>query len=166
MPGSTFMAWLVVVGLVAVSTPRGSTRPPSWLRPVSRWRRRRVSWRAGSGARNARPAGMSSAPPRAGRWRRRRRPRYSRSSCRCGWWHGCGRTPPGRSGLSPRWSPRRWRSSCRGRADSAREGERAGGRDAVRLRSSRGGGIVGRLPHPGSRTAPSHWRGGRGSESW
>ena len=47
MLGSTFMAWLVVVGLVAVSTPRGSTRPPSWLRPVSRWRRRRVSWRAG-----------------------------------------------------------------------------------------------------------------------
>ena len=42
-------------------------------------------------------------------------------------------------------------------------GERAGGRDRVRLRSPGGRGTVGRLPHPGSRTAGAHRRARRGA---
>jgi hypothetical protein len=51
--------------------------------------------------------------------------------------------------------------------DHARTSRREAGRgpDAVRLRSPRRGGIVGRLPDPGSRTAAAHRRGGRESES-
>ena len=55
MSGSTFMAWLVVAGQAAVNTLRGSTRRLSSWRPVSRWRRRPVSWRPGSAARALRP---------------------------------------------------------------------------------------------------------------
>src|SRR4051812_12205131 len=55
-------------------------------------------------------------------------------------------------GRSPPWSRRRWRSSWRGLAESTRDGERAGGRDRVRLRSPAGRGTVGGLPHPCPRT--------------
>jgi len=164
MSGSMFVAWLVVVGLVARSTRRGSTRRSSWWRPGPRQLQRLVRWPTASGARRVRPAGMSSVPRSQVRCRRRRRRRCSPSRCRCRWRGGCEPTPPRPGGPSPRWSPRRWRSSC-GVVESVPAGERAGGRQRVRLRPSRGGGAVGGLPHPGSRTAAASWRRHRGGES-
>jgi RNA-directed DNA polymerase len=165
MSSSIFMSWLVVVGLVVMSTPHGSTRPLSCWPTAPGWLTRLASCRAGSGFRSGSPAGMSSGPRPVGRFGCRRRPRCSPSSCQYGWRSRCARTPRSRGAPSPRWSLRRWRSSCRGTAESVRAGERAGGRDRVRLRPSRPGGVVGGLPDPGSRTEAAHRRSRRGSES-
>jgi hypothetical protein len=164
MSGSTFMSWLVIVALVVMSMRHGSTRPLRSLPTVSRSRTRRVSWRAGSGCRNGRLAGMSSARL-AGRSRCRRLPRRSPSSCRSSWPPGCVSMPRSRDAPSPRWSLKRWRSSCPGDTGSVGAGERADGRDRVRLRPSRASGVVGGLPHPGSRTAGTYLCSRRGRQS-
>lgn len=163
MSGSTFAAWLLVVVLGAMNTPRGSTPlSRSWW-PALGWLTRLVGWPSVSGVRNVKRADMSSVPP-VGRCRCRSRRRCSPSRFRWGWWRECGSTPPGRGEPSPRWSPRRWRNFCHGAVKGIRAGE-SSGRERVRVRPSHDGGTVGRLPHPGSPTAAAPRRGRRGSES-
>ncbi len=162
---SILMSWLGVVALVARSTPRGSIRLPRWWQPAPRWLMRPVSWLASSGFRSVKPAGMSSVLPSGGRWRRRNRRRCSPSSCPRRWWRECAHTPPGPGGPSPRWSPRRWRSFCHETVGGVHAGEWAHGRERVRFRPTRSGGVVGRLSHSGPRAAAAPGCRRRGSES-
>ena len=111
------------------------------------------SWPAGSAARRGRRTATCerAAPVRACGGARPGRGVH-RQAAGAARRRGCGRMPPRRAARSPRWSRRRWRSSWRGRIESARAGERAGGRDRVRLRPPAGRGTVGGLPHPCPRT--------------
>ena len=167
MLSSTLVTCRVVgllVALVVMCLLNGSTLPRTCWARGCRPRRRHESLPAGSVARHGKLTDTCSAPAGPGMCRCRIRPRCSPSSCRCRSSGGSGRTPPLRAARCRRWSRRRWRSSWRGRIESARAGERAGGRDRVRLRSPAGCGTVGGLPHPGPRTTLAQRVRGSGSE--
>src|ERR1700677_5006630 len=142
----------VTVALVVTCSPSGSTPPRTCWTRVCRQPTPRESWPAGSAVRPGRRTATCSAPAGPDMLRCPPRPRCSPSSCRCRSSRGSVRMPPRRGGRCRRWSRRRWRSSWRGRTESIPAGERAGGRDRVRLRSPAGRGIVGGLPHPCPRT--------------
>ena len=156
MSGSIFMAWLSMAALAAASMLSGSTRPRSWLRGACRPLRRPGCWPAGSGARRGRPAGMRIRRRHRDGSRCRRQPWCSRSRCRPGSRTLSGSMPGCRGGRSPPWSRKRWRSFSPGAAETIPAGERPGGRGGVRLRPSRGHGIVGGLRHIGAAAAGPH----------
>ena len=153
--GSTFMTWQVT-GLVLMSTPSEST--PRWIWPARGCCRlmRPGSLPSGSAARSGRLTGTWSGLRRPGMCGHLRPPRCSPSSCRPGWPGECGRMPARPGSPSPLWWRRRWRSSWPGVAETIRAGEQACGRDAVRVRPSCCGGIVGGLRDSRASTAGSH----------
>ena len=157
---------LLVVALVVTCSPSGSTQPPTCSMRACGRRRPRGSWPSGSAARRGRRTATCSAPAGRGMCRCQLRPGCSPSSCRC---RSSGVFVPMRARRGapcPRWSRRRWRSSWPGLAESIRAGERAGGRDRVRLRSPAGRGAVGGLLHPCPRTARAQCARRPGSESY
>jgi Reverse transcriptase (RNA-dependent DNA polymerase) len=154
----------VTVALVVTCSPSGSTPPRTCWTRVCRQPTPRESWPAGSAVRPGRRTATCSAPAGPDMLRCPPRPRCSPSSCRCRSSRGSVRMPPRRGGRCRRWSRRRWRSSWRGRTESIPAGERAGGRDRVRLRSPVGRGIVGGLPHPCPRTTLAQRARWSGSE--
>ena len=152
MSSSTLVTCLAVVGLVPMCSLRVSTRRRTcWPRRYQP-RTPRGSLLPGSAARLGKRIATCSAPAGRATCRCRTRPRCSPSSCRCRSSRGSGPMQQPRVGRCRRWSGRRWRSSWREHIESVHAGERAGGRDRVRLRSPAGRGIVGGLPHPCPRT--------------
>ena len=144
MSGSTVMAWLVAVW-VTRSVLSGSTPLLScWLRVSQRWRLR-AFWRQrfSVSARQARR--YVDRPRRRGRWRFPRPAWCSRSSCRPRWRCGCARTPTSSGSTISAVVTRALTEFLQRAAGDAGRGERAGGRDGVRLRPPRGHGIVGGL---------------------
>jgi len=164
MLSSTLVTCLVAVGPVLMCSPSGSTRQRTCWPQMCRPRMPPGSWRAGSAARLGRRIATCSAPAGPGMCRCRLRRRCSPSSCRCRSSHGCGRMRPPRAGRCRRWSGRRWRSSWHELIEMIHAGERAGGRDRVRLRSPAGRGIVGGLSHLGPRTTLAQCACRSGSE--
>ena len=154
----------VALALVVTCSPSGSTPPRTCWTRGCRQPTPRESWPAGSAVRPGRRTATCSAPAGPDMLRCPPRPRCSPSSCRCRSSRGSVRMPPRRGGRCPPWSRRRWRSSWRGRIESVPAGERAGGRDRVRLRSPAGRGIVGGLPHPCPRTTLAQRARWSGSE--
>src|SRR5664279_3984220 len=151
MSSSMFVTCLVVglpAVLVVMSSPSGST--PLLICSLTQCQRLRLRgcWPVGSAARRARRTAMCSAPVCLVTSRFRRRLRCSPSSWRARSSLRSAPMPLRRAARCPPWSRRRWRSSWPGRIVSVRAGDRAGGRDRVRLRSPAGRGIVGGLPHP------------------
>jgi len=167
MNSSMLMTWLVrflVVALGAASSPSGSMLPWSWSRRTHRRRRPLGCWRRGSAARHVRRTDTCSGPSTRGEWRFPVRSLCLPSRCRRNWSRGFARTPQLRAARSPPWSPKPWRSSCRAVTESISDGDRAGGRNGVRLRPPAVRGIVGGLPHPCPRRAISRRAGRPGSE--
>ena len=110
-----------------------------------------LAGRFGVSARQARRY-ADQARRRGGR-RCRRRAWCSPSSCPRRWPGGSGRMPARAGPRSPPWWHGRWRSSWPGAAETIPAGERPGGRGGVRLRPSRGHGIVSGLRHIGAAAA-------------
>jgi hypothetical protein len=166
MLSSIFVTCLVVaVVLVLGSSPGGSMRPLSCSSPGWRWPRPRVYWLIDSAARQGRRAGMSNVPRRTDRGLSRRRRRCSPSSCPRRWRP---RFEPGqetRAARSLPWSPKRSPNSWRGAAVGLGAGERAGGRDRVRVRPPRGHRCVGGLHHPRAPATGPHQPGRSGRKS-
>ena len=152
MLSSTLVTCLVVDGLVLMCSPSGSTRQRTCWTQMCRPQMPLGSWLAGSAARPGRRIATWSAPPIPEISKGLLLRRCSLSSCRCRSSHGSARMRPPQAGRCRRWSGRRWRSSWHEHAEMIHAGERAGGRDRVRLRSPAGRGIVSGLPHLGPRT--------------
>jgi len=169
MSSSTLVTWLrvdllAVVALVATSSRSGSMLLLICWMTASRRPMPQRGWPHGSVARCGRHTVTCSGPAVPGMSRCRTQLRCSPSSCRCRSSHESAGTPASRAGRCRRWSPKPWRSSWPGPAESPRDGERAGGRDRVRLRSPAGRGTVSGLPHPGPRTTVPQRAGWSGSE--
>ena len=135
MSGSTVMAWLVIVGCVLVSRLSVSMPLLTCWRRASRRRRPRGCWRAGSGFRRGRHAGM---PTRRGR----------RGGRRC----------PGRAWCSPSSCPRRWPRGC-GR--SARERDHDLRRGRARADRVPGAGAQEQFPQVNDRAVETEFVFGR-----
>ena len=155
---------LVVPALVLMCWPSASTRRRTCSMTAWRRRMRRGSWPRGSAARRGRRTAMCSALVRNGHVAvpaptgvftvKLPVPLIARVRAHAA---ASGRTL---SAVVAQALEEFWR----GLAESIRDGERAGGRDRVRLRSPAGRGSVGGLPHPCPRTTLAQRARRSGSE--